>query len=182
MMVRPIARRSSVSVTCWVAPGAALPRRRVRRNSSVSASTRFMCCKKVRLSNALSPCDTHLVECQHLSNHLPTVLKCYLHAVVDLRPVSSMRFGAEVGALTRFCYIIRRQSVPRASSLRSRTRAAGRFTYHLSLSIRGARHDLFCASEDDLNLDWGCSRGSGKQCPVFGKWWGVLRSCRWFWR
>lgn len=43
MMVKPIARRSSVSVTCWAAPGAALPFRRVRRNSSVSASTRFMC-------------------------------------------------------------------------------------------------------------------------------------------
>lgn len=45
MMVSPIARRSSVSVTCWVAPGAALPLLRVRRNSSVSARTRFMCCR-----------------------------------------------------------------------------------------------------------------------------------------
>ena len=43
MMVRPMARRSSVSVTCEAAPGAALPFRRVRRNSSVSARTRFMC-------------------------------------------------------------------------------------------------------------------------------------------
>jgi hypothetical protein len=43
IMVSPIARRSSVSVTCCAAPGAALPFRRVRRNSSVSARTKFMC-------------------------------------------------------------------------------------------------------------------------------------------
>jgi hypothetical protein len=43
IIVRPIARRSSVSVTCCVAPGAAFPLRRVRRNSSVSARTRFIC-------------------------------------------------------------------------------------------------------------------------------------------
>jgi hypothetical protein len=44
MMVRPIERRSSVSVICWVAPGAAFPTfLLVRRNSSVSARTRFMC-------------------------------------------------------------------------------------------------------------------------------------------
>jgi hypothetical protein len=125
MMVRPIARRSSVSVTCCVAPGAALPRRRVRRNSSVSARTRFMCCERISSSYAVRLCDTDLVKCEHLPDHLPTILKCYLHAVVDLRLVSSMRSGAEVGALTRFCYIIRRQSVLHASSLRSRTRAAG---------------------------------------------------------
>ena len=43
MIVSPMARRSSVSVTCCAAPGAALPLRRVRRNSSVSARTRFIC-------------------------------------------------------------------------------------------------------------------------------------------
>jgi hypothetical protein len=47
--VSPMARLSSVSVTCWVAPGAALPRLRVRRNSSVSARTRFMCCSEVNI-------------------------------------------------------------------------------------------------------------------------------------
>ena len=34
---------------------------------------------------------TDLVECEHLPDHLPTILKCDLHAVVDLQLVSSMR-------------------------------------------------------------------------------------------
>lgn len=90
MMVSPMARRSSVSVTCWVAPGAAFPLLRVRRNSSVSARTRFMCCmlSAGRRCNVL---QTYLVECEHLPDHLSSVLKCHLHAVVDLRIVSGRR-------------------------------------------------------------------------------------------
>lgn len=34
---------------------------------------------------------TYLVECEHLPDHLPPILKCYLHAVVDLRIVSVRR-------------------------------------------------------------------------------------------
>jgi hypothetical protein len=32
-----------------------------------------------------------LVESEHLPDHLPTILKCYLHAIVDLMFVSSKR-------------------------------------------------------------------------------------------
>jgi hypothetical protein len=69
-------------------------------------------------------CDTDLVEGHQLPNHLPTILKCYLHAVVDLRAVSEMWVWAGIGALTRFCYITRRQSVSMRVVLRSKTRAA----------------------------------------------------------
>jgi len=54
---------------------------------------------------------TYLVECEHLPDHLPSILKCYLHAVVDLRIVSGRRLRADGRALTRFCYIKARQSV-----------------------------------------------------------------------
>ena len=85
IIVSPIARRSSVSVTCWVAPGAALPLLRVRRNSSVSARTRFMCCRDgVSRVGRERVRDTDLVECEHLPDHLSTILECNFHAVVDL--------------------------------------------------------------------------------------------------
>jgi hypothetical protein len=69
-----------------------------------------MCCS-VSASSARLSSTTDLVKCEHLPDHLPAILKCHLHAVVDLRIVSSMRFRAKGGALTRFCYSIRRQSV-----------------------------------------------------------------------
>lgn len=53
----------------------------------------------------------YLVEGEHLPDHLPSVLKCHLHAVVDLRIVSGRRELAGWRALTRFCYIKARQSV-----------------------------------------------------------------------
>lgn len=57
MIVKPIARRSSVSVIVWDAPGAAFPFRRVRLNSSVSARTRFICCEIV--SNMFDCANVH---------------------------------------------------------------------------------------------------------------------------
>ena len=54
---------------------------------------------------------THLVESEHLPDHLSTIQKRYLHAVVDLKLVSLLRFWAGLGVLTRFCYIVRAQSV-----------------------------------------------------------------------
>jgi hypothetical protein len=123
MMVSPMARLSSVSVTCWVAPGAALPRRRVRRNSSVSARTRFICCGHVRIVHTKYT-STYLVECEHLPDHLPTILKRDFHAVVDLQCVSSLRIRAELERLLGFATPSGVSQCLYASSLRSRTRAA----------------------------------------------------------
>jgi hypothetical protein len=39
----------------------------------------------IRLTQTANLRDTDLVECEHLPNHLSTILKCYLHAVVDLQ-------------------------------------------------------------------------------------------------
>jgi hypothetical protein len=39
----------------------------------------------ISLTQAAFLCDTDLVECEHLPNHLSTILKCYLHAIVDLQ-------------------------------------------------------------------------------------------------
>jgi hypothetical protein len=91
----------------------ALVLRRVRRNSSVSARTRFMCCGVVSRGRCVrgGAKGAYLIEGEHLPNHLPVVLKCHPHAVVDLRTVS-LRWGrAGERALTRFCCSTARQSV-----------------------------------------------------------------------
>lgn len=91
-MMRPRVRFSSVSIT-WTtgfAPGAAaglVCLRLTRRNSSVSASTRFMCCITSQLSasnSCLSVCATHLVKGKHLAGHLAAVIENDAHPPVDL--------------------------------------------------------------------------------------------------
>jgi hypothetical protein len=88
-MAKPRARFSSVSTVCWAPPpGApALVLRFTRRNSSVSASTRFMCCAvSVEALAVCSLCNrAHLVEGQHLAHELSSVLHGCAHLVVDLR-------------------------------------------------------------------------------------------------
>jgi hypothetical protein len=90
-MVKPRVRFSSDSTTAaddGPDPGAAeglLALRLTRRNSSVSARTRFMCYLSV--SNLL--CDslsltTDLIESEHLSNHLPAIIHGDPHPVIDL--------------------------------------------------------------------------------------------------
>jgi hypothetical protein len=65
-----------------------------RRGLSSSSSTAELLCVgkdqihvllDISIFSAVISCDTDLVEREHLSNHLPTILKCYLHAVVDLQ-------------------------------------------------------------------------------------------------
>lgn len=106
-MVRPRVRFSSVSIRADVevllvaAPGAEeepfVGFRLTRRNSSVSARTRFMCCEKER--ERVSDWDyrsrdlgggeeglggSYFVESEHLAGHLSAVIESYSHAVVDL--------------------------------------------------------------------------------------------------
>jgi hypothetical protein len=91
-MVKPRVRFSSCSMV-WVveddAPGAEdwacffL----IRRNSSVSARTRFMCCICVSgppKGNIDSMAATYLVEGEQLPGHLAAVIEGYSHPVVDL--------------------------------------------------------------------------------------------------
>lgn len=89
-IANPRARFSSVSTVCWAPPpGApeALVLRLTLRNSSVSASTRFMCCGssvEAYVAYTLGG-GAHLVEGQHLANELSSVLHGCAHLVVDLR-------------------------------------------------------------------------------------------------
>lgn len=61
--------------------------------SSSSSAAELLCIGKdqvhvlveISIFKIATSCDTDLVEREHLSNHLPTILKCYLHAVVDLQ-------------------------------------------------------------------------------------------------
>jgi hypothetical protein len=69
--------------------------------------------------------STHLVECKHLPDHLPAVLKRHLHAVIDLRVVSWMRAWAEMERLLGFAVTRDVSQFLCASSLRARPRVAG---------------------------------------------------------
>lgn len=94
-IVKPRVRFSSWTTVCDeepAAPGAAgLLCFLILRNSSVSARTRFMCCQtKVNTQDAKFAEDrdrAHLVEGQHLSGHLATILKSDSHPVIDLNQV-----------------------------------------------------------------------------------------------
>ena len=104
-IVRPKVRFSSDSTRADVAaPGAeAVPLvglRFTRRNSSVSAKTRFMCCSSISESKRmeLKLNKTCLIECQHLTGHLSPVIESYSHPKVDLsqrKPKSANPFGWE---------------------------------------------------------------------------------------
>jgi len=64
--------------------------RLTRRNSSVSAKTRFIC-YQLGVSQSsdvgIEPmdCETYFIESEHLTGHLPAVVEGYSHAIVDLR-------------------------------------------------------------------------------------------------
>jgi len=94
-MVKPNVRFSSVS-TVWVveldAPGAAdfVCFRFMRRNSSVSPKTRFICYKTVSKGRRCDAHSTNLVECEHLPRHLATVCQSSLSVSAE-GPHSSMR-------------------------------------------------------------------------------------------
>ncbi len=91
-IVRPRVRFSSDS-TITVA-GAVLPGADwapfvgfflTRRNSSVSARTRFICCRHSSDKDmAVSQREIYLVKCQHLPSHLSSVVQGDSHAVIDL--------------------------------------------------------------------------------------------------
>jgi hypothetical protein len=86
-MASPSVRFSSAStIGACEAPGAAwafVALRFTRRNSSVSARTRFMCYFQVRCV-ANSHSDTYLIESKHLPGHLTPVIQSNSHPVVDL--------------------------------------------------------------------------------------------------
>lgn len=95
-MVRPNVRFSSVSMVWPLAPGAAglFCLRLIRRNSSVSARTRFMCYESVSVCRRWWDVDrTDLVESKHLSCHLPAIIESDPHPIVDLRCASAVPFG-----------------------------------------------------------------------------------------
>lgn len=90
-IVRPSVRFSSCTTACaapGAAPGAAgLFCFLMRRNSSVSARTTFMCCEDI-VSNGpwyeIAQSGTHLVKGQHLPGHLAAIVQSNSHPVVDL--------------------------------------------------------------------------------------------------
>lgn len=91
-IVRPSVRFSSCTMACaapGAAPGAAgLFCFLMRRNSSVSARTTFMCCGGI-VSKALGHGvswleNSYLVEGQHLPGHLAAIVQSDSHPVVDL--------------------------------------------------------------------------------------------------
>ena len=97
-IVRPSVRFSSCTIACAApeaAPGAAgLFCFLMRRNSSVSARTTFMCCEDATLS-VTSNCiswlrGSYLVKSQHLAGHLAAIVQSDSHPVVDLRRRASV--------------------------------------------------------------------------------------------
>lgn len=88
--------------------------------------------------------DTNLVECKHLSNQLSTILKSYLHAVVDLKQVSIARSQGDRGSLRGFAVQLVVSQILCATSRGAMGEQFGRLrsgmTYHLSLSVGGCRH------------------------------------------
>lgn len=156
MMVSPIARLSSVSVTCCVAPGAAFPFRRVRRNSSVSARTRFMCYEEA-VSTAIlwRVCDTNLVEGEHLPDHLSAILKRDFHAVVDLHWVSLCGFGRVLKRLLDFAISGVVSQFLCASSLRSRLELQADYLPSFPVGLRRQTW-LYLRVRGRLELRKGC--------------------------
>ncbi len=91
MMVRPSVRFSSFSVITSSSSSVwGCVRLRMRRNSSVSASTTFMCCAPVSQERAQSTTrgkemePAHLVKGQHLTLHGSGIKHGNLHPPVDL--------------------------------------------------------------------------------------------------
>lgn len=91
-IVRPSVRFSSCTTACaapGAAPGAAgLFCFLMRRNSSVSARTTFMCCEDAT-SSVRGHCVSwvrgwYLVKGQHLAGHLAAIVQSDSHPVVDL--------------------------------------------------------------------------------------------------
>ena len=88
-IVKPSVRFSSVSIVCaeeLLAPGAdgLFCFRLMRRNSSVSARTKFMCYSRLASSIVPGVSPTCLVKGEHLTAHLPAIIQRDSHAVVDL--------------------------------------------------------------------------------------------------
>lgn len=120
-IVRPSVLFSSVSMV-WLAeplaPGAAglFCLRLTRRNSSVSARTRFICCTKVsKVQQYRYSSKSDLVECQHLTRHLAAVVQSHSHPVVDLAQTSVLVARHRVPAMNGFsCVYVRIRPVERA--------------------------------------------------------------------
>lgn len=89
-IVRPRVRFSSVSTRAGVdvLPGADCAPlagfRLTRRNSSVSASTRFMCYLEVSKYVFSPTIPSYLVKRQHLSCHLSAIIEGDSHPIIDL--------------------------------------------------------------------------------------------------
>jgi hypothetical protein len=96
-MVRPRVRFSSCSIVWLVdedAPGAEglFCFFLMRRNSSVSARTKFICCARVssglNVHQLPAAFHTYLVKGEQLASHLTAIMESNSHPVVDLTPVS----------------------------------------------------------------------------------------------
>jgi len=94
----------------------------------------------------------HLVESEHLSRHLPPILKRNFHAIIDLEFVSFVKLCGQ-GRRTYQILLHSNvsQSVLCAILLSGQgLELTGSGTYHLPLAVCGSRHAEGGASEDDF--------------------------------
>lgn len=141
-MVNPSVRFSSDSTRgAGVLPGACVFATFLftRRNSSVSARTRFMYCPLSVQGCSCSGTRPNLVECQHLPSHLPSIIQYDAHTIVDLPPDqvhTKRRVERNWCKLTRFCYSVA-GSVTSINICVCRNRIKSGETYHLALPVGG---------------------------------------------